>query len=456
MGIVESGTTQNAIIDNYEFLEAALRRVGSKKSGPLDTAFFPEFKVPRMDARLAEFFGAADVSVTRLGSYRGKDVTFLNLMRNPRTRTTWTLPSHVMVARAIRHIWSTGEPITLLTPSSANKGTALRDAVLRAIECGLVSADDLQMVTLIPESARDKLWSSSLNEDSGLRARNPVAIYSGDEPSNVKKIAREFVDQYGKEFTARTGRRLWYTLDIDNYRAVDALRAAVERRLAPTAGRRIHVHAVSSAYGLLGHHFGRSLLSGTGGEAGDPPPSYFLVQHLGRPEMVLNLYHGDFSNEHVPDYRLDGEAGLYRQDQEAHFPHVADDPEEFLDITFYAYQAATSSDMNDIIAKQGGGGIVVSRRECLDRYNEITKLLAPAGITLPSDPARLRDWSLVMAAAGLLLGVDRRLIDAEDDVLLHGSGSYTQDDFTPIPGHHLHGVDDAQRLRTVVFESAER
>jgi hypothetical protein len=104
--------------------------------------------------------------------------------------------------------------------------------------------------------------------------------------------------------------------------------------------------------------------------------------------------------------------------------------------------------MNAIIQQQGGGGIVVSRHEVLQRYPMLRELLGPGGVHLPADPWELREWSLVMAFTGLLNAIDRDLLD-EKDILVHGSGSYHTGDFTPIPPDRrtaVTGLDDLLRV----------
>ena len=56
----------------------------------------------------------------------------LDLTGNPGTHTTKTFASLLIVARAVEYIRRTGEKVVIFSPTSANKGTALRDAVLRA------------------------------------------------------------------------------------------------------------------------------------------------------------------------------------------------------------------------------------------------------------------------------------------------------------------------------------
>jgi hypothetical protein len=108
--------------------------------------------------------------------------------------------------------------------------------------------------------------------------------------------------------------------------------------------------------------------------------------------------------------------------------------------------------MNEIIGRQGGGGIVVSRYECLARYDEIRELLDGAGPTLPGDPAALREWSLVMAMTGTLNALERGLLSA-DEVVVHGSGSYGTEDFAPIPGWALRQVGGAPDLVRAVLDA---
>ncbi|MGH3401119.1 MAG: DUF6002 family protein [Streptosporangiaceae bacterium] len=444
---------QNALLDHLDFVRHALREVGVEAETPY--LFAPPFELPDSGPTLTSFFAAADMGVTRLGSYAGQEVALLDLMRNPRAKTTKTYASLVIVARAAQYIHEAGEPITIVTPSSANKGTALRDAVLRAYETGLVRPDQLTITTIVPASSQPKLWSSALNDDAYLRHANPVSVLSVEQPvSRVKEIVHELVVKRAQEFHAATGRRLWHTLSLDNYRAADAVRARVERDLSISAGKRVHIHAVSSAFGLLGHHFGRMLLIRRGEEVSATPPAYLLVQHLARPDMVLHLYHGTFSGGHTPLYER-GPDGLYRQQQDPHFPMVTEDTHEMLDSTFYTAQPATSPAMDAIIAAQGGAGVVVSHQECIQRYTEIACLLGQAGIALPQDPSRLREWSLVMAMTGMMAALDRGLLPSCDDILVHGSGCYSQDDYTPIPVESLVPVTDAEGLWNVVLRAAE-
>jgi hypothetical protein len=114
---------------------------------------------------------------------------------------------------------------------------------------------------------------------------------------------------------------------------------------------------------------------------------------------------------------------------------------------------ATSPAMNEIIRAQGGGGIVVSLHECLARYAQVRALLAAGGVDLPADPRVLREWSLVMAVTGTLEAIDRGLLDA-DEIVLHGTGSYSATDYTPIADGTLRRVAGAADLRRVILEAA--
>ncbi|WIH04877.1 hypothetical protein KHF85_19380 [Xanthomonas translucens pv. graminis] len=88
----------------------------------VDATFEPEFTLPPTSPLLREFFSPSAIKLHELGSYGGSTLRLLDLTCNPRTRTTKTFASYVMIARAVRHIHATGESILLITPSSGNKG----------------------------------------------------------------------------------------------------------------------------------------------------------------------------------------------------------------------------------------------------------------------------------------------------------------------------------------------
>ena len=426
-------------------LRLALERC--RRDGHQQDGFDPGTALPVMSDRLREFFSVAELSFTDIGTYQGKRLVLLDLMRNPATRTTKTLASLVIVARAVRYIQDTGERVMIVSPSSANKATGLRDAVLRAYETGLATPDELRIVTLVPDVARDKLWSSDLSDNPVFAAANPLCVQRCPEPAQVKETVRAAVLDCAGAVRDAHGFNLWYTLDLDNYRGADAVRAFAERDALPQRPgiSRAHAHAVSSAFGLLGHHFGTTLLPETVAR-----PAYFLVQHLATPDMVCGLYGTD-----LPAYELDRDSGLYHQQSDPRFPLVTEDPGENLEPTFYTKRPATSAAMNEIIRQQGGGGIVVSKHECLTRYQTVRAMLSWSGIQLPVDPGRLREWSLVMAMTGVLNAIDRRLLGA-DEVVVHGSGCYVQDDFTALSSDRLHPVSNAADLARVITAAASR
>jgi Family of unknown function (DUF6002) len=450
-------TVVNALAGHHHDVQRALDMVRRTRHGPAgDTEFAPGFQLPALTPELRRFLAASELAFSPMGEYRGRRLTLLDLMRNPRTRTTKTFASLVMVARAVRHIHETGQPVMLLTPSSGNKGTALRDAVLRALEVGLVGPQELNVAMVVPVASCAKLWASPLSADPGLRQRNPVVVHPGGDPAAVKILARQVADACAPGLRSLSGTNLWYTLDIENYIAADAVRAFVEAESLPPppdAGR-LHVHAVSSAYGLLGHHFGATLLAG-GEDA--PPARYLLVQHLDTPDMVLSVHSGSTSRGRalgVPAYAYDRGAGLYRQSASPHFPATTLDPAERVDATFYTHRPPTSEAMSSLISAHGGGGIVVSLHECLSRYAQVRALLADAQVALPADPRRLREWALVMAMTGVLNAIDRDLVRDQDDILVHGSGSYSDADFDCIPAQFLHTAADAAELRRVICDAA--
>lgn len=445
---------ENALSHYYERLGPAMRRLFPETADDSGSAFSPGIQLPEPTPALRAYFAASDLAHLPLRAHRGRNLALLDLMRNPATMTTKTFASLVIVARAVRFIQDTGERVTIVTPSSANKAVALRDAVLRAITHGLVTAQQLNVVVVVPEAAVPKMRESELSTDPELRARNPVAVYAGDEPGTVKDLAQGVVEEHGRHIRKAVGTNLWYTLQLENYLAADVVRAFAEAEFfAPAADTpRLHVHAVSSAYGLLGHARGRALLEEEQPGRG-PAPRYFLVQHLGAPDMVLSLHHGSPGPEHAPSYVYDPDSGLYGQQQDERFPALTHDPHEVLDGTFYTRKPVTSPRMNEIIRAQGGGGLVVSLHECLERYPLVRAVLGEAGVALPADPRAVREWSLVMAMTGVLNAIDRGLVD-ERDILVHGSGSYAAGDYVPLSVRDMWPVEDRASLGDVVVKAS--
>ncbi len=427
----------------HDELTRVLADAARRQSGD---GFNPGWSLPPLSPQLESFFAVSDISAHPLEPYRDTRLSLLHLMHNPGTRTTKTFASLVIVARAVAHIQRTGEAVMIITPSSANKATALRDAVRRAHESGLATAEQLNIVCVVPSASRHKLWRSALTDDPRLRRRNPLAVLDTAEPGQVKALARAVADGEAQAVRARHGVRLWHSLDLANYVVADAARALFERDRLPVSPR-VHAHSVSSAFGLLGHFHGQQWH--TGREWPGTGAQYFLVQHLGTPDMVASLYHGRF------DYRpgWTRRDGVLTQHADPHFPQVAYAPDEELDSTFYTRTPATSARMNEIIEVQGGGGIVVSLAECLERYPHIRRLLEPAGVVLPADPRQVREWSLIMAVTGVLNAVDRGLLDLAD-VLIHGSGSYHTGDYRPPEADQLHPIGSQEDLRDVVHAAA--
>lgn len=436
--------TRNLIVDYYDTIAAAAAVSGAEPGGPPGTpGFAPAFTLPGLSAEVREFFAAATATWRRLGDYRGHRFDLMDLTGNAATRTTKTFPSLVMVARAVEHVRRTGDRVCIVTPTSANKGVALRDAVARALAAGLVGPEELRVVVLAPESTAHKFRVDALAADPALRAANPLLRYPGTDPEGVKALGRAFVDACAGRAGRERGEALWFSLALPNYLVADTARAAFEAEVAPTgdAPPRWHVHSVSSAFGLLGYNLGRDLLEADGRADRRDRPGFLLVQHLGTPDMVLNLRTGSFSREHLPGYRRDEASGRWTQSGDLRFPAVTDDPDEVLDPTFYTHRPVTSPRMNELIGRFGGDGVVVSRRECLDRYPLAAAWLAGSG-ALPADPADLREWSLLMALTGAWNAVDRGLVPAGTDIVVHGSGSYAADYPIHPPDAVVSTVDD--------------
>ena len=441
---------QNSIAHYYQEVQAALDRLFEPQGGNAGTGFTPGAGLPELTDGMKSFLSASTVSHTPMPDYRGRSLSLLNLTGNPATGTTKTFPSLVIVARAIRFIQDTGQQVTIVTPSSANKAVALRDAVLRAITSRLVAPDQLNVVVLVPVGSAHKMRVSSLWTDPDLRARNPIGIYTGPVAEQVKEISRTAIDRYGPSVQKETATNLWYTLQIENYLAGDVIRASSEAEFfAPAAGTaRLHVQAVSSGYGLLGHALGREML---GSRAPGLPSRYLLVQHLGAPDMVLSLHKREPARP--PAYTYRPASGLYEQQEDPRFPRVTFDPGEVLDTTFYTRSPATSPRMNELIRGHGGGGIVVSLAECLERYGQVRSMLTEAGLSVPANPTAVAEWSVIMAMTGALNAIDRDLA-TESDILVHGTGIYSQGEYEPLSPGELSIVDDVDSMRDLIVKAA--
>lgn len=443
----------NLIVDYYDRLALLAERSAGAAEPVRDSDHFsPASALPELDEDMRRFFAAAEAQWRFLVRYSSCNIYLLDLTRNPATSTTKTLPSLLIVARALEHIRHTGERILMFSPTSANKGTALRDAVERAIIGGLVGAEQLRVIMLSPASGRAKLRSSRLSTDPELRRLNPVLMYNGPDPEYVKTLGRCFVRDHGRRVRDECGANVWYTLELGNYVVADSARAFFEHDVAPTTGAppRLHAHAVSSAYGLLGYNFGRDLLESSGLASPADRPGFLLVQHLGAPDMVLSLHHGAFSRALVPNFTRNPATGLYEQDADPRFPALTYDPGEVLDPTFYTHQPATAPAMNRLIHRFGGGGIVVSMYECLARYPQLRSWFETSERALPSDFRTIHEWSLVMALTGVANAIDRGLVPPGRDVVVHGTGFYTSADYEPLEAGAITPVSTAEDIASAI------
>jgi hypothetical protein len=395
----------------------------------------PSPALPAWSERLAGLFEPARAAWQELGSYRGRPVKLLNLALDPETQTTKIFASLLIVARALEHIRLTGESLLIVSPTSGNKGVALRRAVGRAITLGLARPGELRVVTISPAAARYKLRADTLSADPVTSGLNPMLTTADDRPEGVKALGRAFAEKYADDLWRGRRIRLWYTLDLANYIVADVARAFFEERVDPVGGGsapRVHVQAVSSAFGLLGYHLGRDMLEEGGGSPGAARPRTLLVQHMSTPDMVLHLLHGSFDRANIPRYREVFGGGPLGQGTDPHFPYVAGAAREVVDPTFYSARPATADAMSQLVRRHGGDGIVVSRADCLSWYPYLRGTLTQSGFTAPADASQVREWSLVMAFAGALNAIDRELIPPDCEVVVHGTGWYTAADYRPV------------------------
>lgn len=406
----------NALARYFSEVSSAVATLASR---PVE-AFSPVASLPTLDARLEEYLSASNLTFSPLHLGWQEPAWLLNLMQNPGTNTTKTFASLLIVARAVAHVRATGERLTIVTPSSANKAIALRDAIDRAVRFGLVDTSDLNVVCLVPEASLLKLRATVSDSDDEFARLNPIMTYASRWPGDVKSLLASAVPLLQE----RPNHHYWYTLRLENYLAADVIRALAEAEFLPAVSSgRTHLHSVSSAYGLLGHAFGqREFLRSR------PKSSYFLVQHLGVPDMVLGLYNnGRVSDQDRPKYSFDPSSGFWGQSVDPHFPRKTAHPTEMLDPTFYTRNPPTLPEMMQIIEEQGGGGIVVSRAECLELFDEAQNALVDSGVSLGDSPDGLREYSLLMAISGAILAGQRALLP-RNEMVVHASGSYTTED----------------------------
>lgn len=205
----------------------------------------------------------------------------------------------------------------------------------------------------------------------------------------------------------------------------------------------MHVHAVSSAYGLLGYCSGVDVLKRLGKKVSTP--SFLLVQHLATSDMVLHLLDGNFEGASTPLYKQEDD-GLWVQSESVHFPVKTWSPDETLEPTFYTHLPPTAVEMSERIRSNGGSGIVVSLYECMQRYSECIQLLANTSVRLPNDPRDLKEWSLVMAMTGCLNAIDRQLLKGVDGYTIHASGTYCLGDYETVPSDGLSLITSADEM----------
>lgn len=381
--------------------------------------------------------------------FEGKPFGLLDLMTVDGVRTTKAWSSLLMVARAVAHVCAFGESVLLVTPTSGNKGSALRYAVGKAVTAGVVEPSQLRIACLVPRGSAKKTWHGALSLAPRLAELNPLFVCDLDQPAEVKRLALEAC-RAAQPSLAASDTRIWYTLDVRNYHLGDMFRAFAESRLQPPASRRVHVHAVSSAFGLLGYEFGRTVLKRAGREDEAPEPSFLIVQHLRTPDMVLHWEHGSFDRGKLPRYRPAPGTGGVTQHENRRYPELAESADEEIDPTFYTREPATAAAMTSLLRERGGGGIVVSKHDCAQMYGRVRALCALLGITLPEDIGSLRELSLVMATTGALIARDRGFIDPGEEVFIHASGSYGREDYQPVPESQWqivsHAGDVARRL----------
>ncbi|OXM58503.1 hypothetical protein CFP71_02895 [Amycolatopsis thailandensis] len=428
-------------------LEEALARTEARRSaapgGP--TRFSPPFRFPPRGELPDGATAASALALGSLGEYRGKQLRYLDLARNPGTRTTKSFGSLAIVLRAVAHTRATGEPIMLVTPSSANKASALRDAVGHAYQVGLATPRTLRVSVVIPATGLPKLWASTLDTDANLRSSNPICVCDAEDPEVVKELVREFSGRDAERIAGESGFRLWESQHIDNYLVADVVRGFAEfDAWGVPRNPRLHVHAVSSAYGLLGHALG-ARIRGAGA-----PANYLLIQHLATPDLVLWSHTGRMDEADLPSYTFDPTTNRYRQDESPYFPPTVEDLHECVEPTFYTRRPPTVDQIADWLPGAKGRGMVVSREECRSRYPEVAERLAVHTQVRPAaSAAEVREWSTIMAVTGAMNAIDRGLV-AEDEIVIHGSGCYDATDVGTRPSEFVRPVASAADVADIV------
>ncbi|ADU68027.1 DUF6002 family protein [Pantoea sp. At-9b] len=408
--------------------------------------FDPDFKIPALDEKLISFLEPTKASIVSIGKYKGREISLFNLMKNPETNTVKTFAATLLIARAVSHIREKHEKIIVFSPSSGNKAIALRDAVLRAIKCDLVSPEELRIITLTPKDTKEKLRVSELSSDKYLKNLNPAFVLDTDSPEKVKDIGNKFKERFNDKNKSHT--KLWHSLKLENYRFADQIRAFYDYEFGELENNKcVHVHSVSSAYGFLGYKTGVDRLNDLGCKT--QMPAFLLVQHLATSDMVDFLLTGSFeSPKNIYSLSKDG---YYHQSNLKNYPFRTSSIKEILEQTFYSHKPATVHEMTDIINTYGGNGVVVSLLECLERYALIREMLCNAGVSLVADAKNVKEWSLIMALTGAMNAIDRNLIREDmSNFVIHGTGYYSSCDYESLgPDDYISVMNEVQMMNYI-------
>jgi pyrroline-5-carboxylate reductase len=440
-----------------DLLARAGKLLAGRQSALPDGWFAPAWSIDLADTRVRSLLDTPPMRVLT-AAFDGVPLHLLDLMGLPEVRTTKAWASLLMVARAVTHIRETGERVVLVTPTSGNKGAALRHAVARAHSLGIVDEASLRIACLVPRASTYKFQDGPLSRTPRLRALNQVFVCDTEEPADVKNLGLAVCESIAGRL-ARQGTRTWYTLYVRNYLLADAVRAFVDRRISPppaTAGKRVHAHAVSSAFGLLGYEFGREVLREAGHAADGADPAYLIIQHLRTPDMVLDWRFGSFDRCHLPRYRPHPDGTGVEQTEDPHFPYFAGAADEQIDPTFYTRSPATAPAMSSLLHARGRGGVVVSMRDCAVHLPRTRRLCARFGIDLPEDISQLREWSLVMAMTGVQVARERSIVDAADEIVLHASGSYAAGQYRALPEKWCVPANRAEIIAAAIRDAGSR
>src|SRR5690349_2739783 len=95
---------ESALTRYHERIRTAVGDLQAAMSTWTVDYFQPGWDQPAPSPALDEFFSVATLSGGTMGEYHGHPLHLLDLTGNPRTRTTKTFGSLVIVARALQHI----------------------------------------------------------------------------------------------------------------------------------------------------------------------------------------------------------------------------------------------------------------------------------------------------------------------------------------------------------------